>query len=79
MNVRGVARVRSTVGRWLPTTATDWRLMGRTIRLVLSRWTYALFAIVAAAVALTVFSLTQNFWFVYDVLGFEFLSLEDKV
>ena len=53
--------------------------MGRTIRLVLSRVSYALFAVVAAAVALMVFSLTQNFWFLVDVLGFEFLSLEDKL
>ena len=70
---------RATVRKWLPTTANDWQLVARTIRLVLSRWTYALFALVTAVVALTVFSFTQNFWFLVDVLGFEFLSFEDKV
>jgi len=71
--------VRASLSKWLPTTLGDWRHMGRTIRLVLSRWTYALFAAVATVLALTVFSITQNFWFLVDVLGFEFLSLEDKV
>lgn len=79
MTVRRVARVRAALSDWLPTRRSDWRLMGRTIRLVLSRVSYALFAVVAAAVALMVFSLTQNFWFLVDVLGFEFLSLEDKL
>lgn len=72
-------RVGAAVRKWLPTTASDWRLVGRTVRLVLSRWTYALFALLTAVAALTVFSLTQNFWFLVDILGFEFLSLEDKV
>jgi len=71
--------VRAFISNWLPTTVGDWRRMGRTVRLVLSRWTYALFVVVVTVLALTVFSLTQNFWFLVDVLGFEFLSVEDRV
>lgn len=39
----------------LPTGASDWRLMGRTTRLVLGRPGYAVLAVVAALVALTGF------------------------
>lgn len=44
----------------LPTRPGDWRLMGRTARLVLTIPAYALLAVVAAAVGLTLFVLTQN-------------------
>lgn len=50
----------------LPTRGRDWRLVGRTVRLVLGIPAYALLAAVLAAVALTVFSLSQNL----DVVAF---------
>ena len=55
-------------GLRLPTRARDWRLMGRTTRLVLSGPAYTLLAVVAAALALTVFVLSQNLPLVGDVL-----------
>ncbi len=48
----------------LPTRRNDWRLLGRTVRLVLGIPGYALFAFVVAAVALSVFVLSQNVSFV---------------
>lgn len=53
----------------LPLRRADWRLMGRTARLVLGVPAYALLGIVAAAVALTGFVLSQNLPFVRDVLA----------
>lgn len=53
----------------LPTRAADWRLMGRTARLVLGGPVYALVAVVAAAVSLTGFVLSQNLPFVGSVLA----------
>ena len=44
----------------LPTRARDWRLMGRTARLVLSGPLYAVVAVLAALAGLTLFVLTQN-------------------
>ena len=52
----------------LPTRRTDWRLMARTIRLVLGIPTYAAFALVAGTVGLSVFVLTQNLTLVGDVI-----------
>lgn len=52
----------------LPTRRTDWRLMARTIRLVLGIPTYAAFALVAGIVGLSVFVLTQNLTLVGDVI-----------
>ena len=42
-------------GLHLPTTRGDWRLMGRTVRLVLTLPVYAAVAAIAAVVSLTVF------------------------
>nr|WP_245576027.1 hypothetical protein [Haloplanus natans] len=53
----------------LPLRRDDWRLMGRTARLVLGVPAYALLGVVAAAVALTGFVLSQNLPFVGDVLA----------
>jgi hypothetical protein len=50
----------------LPTSRRDWRLVGRTVRLVLGIPSYAAIAFVLAALALTVFSLSQNL----SVVGF---------
>ena len=52
-----------TVGRHLPTlprSTDDWRLMGRTARLVLSVPGYAVVAVLAAAVGLTLFVFSLN-------------------
>lgn len=45
----------------LPTRADDWRLMGRTARLVLGLPAYAALALLTAVVALSAFVLGQNF------------------
>jgi hypothetical protein len=44
----------------LPTRAEDWRLLGRTVRLVLGIPGYALLAVAAGLVALSLFVLSQN-------------------
>ncbi|MFC7133410.1 MULTISPECIES: hypothetical protein [Salinibaculum] len=44
----------------LPTRRADWRLLGRTLRLVLSIPTYAALAVLAAVLALSVFVFSQN-------------------
>lgn len=51
--------VRNRLPR-LPTRRRDWRLMGRTARLVLTGPLYAAVAVVAALAGLTLFVLTQN-------------------
>jgi len=53
----------------LPTRGDDWRLMGRTARLVLGVPTYALGGLVAAALALTGFVLSQNLALTSDVVA----------
>jgi hypothetical protein len=54
--------------RSLPTRRADWRLMARTIRLVLSLPAYAVLAYVAAVTALSTFVLSQNPQFVSAVV-----------
>lgn len=44
----------------LPTGADDWRLMGRTVRLVVTIPAYGLLAVVAAALGLTLFVLSLS-------------------
>jgi hypothetical protein len=51
----------------LPTRGTDWRLMGRTARLVLGVPTYAVVAVVTGAVALAGFVFSTNLALVGDV------------
>ncbi len=63
----------------LPTRRGDWRLMGRTIRLVLGIPRYAAFAIVAGLVGLSVFVLTQNLALVSDVVIGGALPLSNRV
>lgn len=53
----------------LPTRADDWRLMGRTARLVLGIPAYAVVGVVAASVALTGFVLSQNLALARSVLA----------
>jgi hypothetical protein len=53
-----------------PTSRADWRLMARTVRLVLSLPAYALLALVAAVAALSTFVLSQNPQFIGNVVVF---------
>lgn len=50
-----------SVGVRLPTRTDDWRLMGRTVRLVLGSPAYAALAVAAAVLALSAFAVGQNF------------------
>lgn len=52
----------------LPTSLADWRLVARTVRLILSRPGYALLTIIFASAALTGLVLSLNVPFVRDVL-----------
>lgn len=63
----------------LPTSRADWRLMGRTIRLVLGIPRYALFAVIAGIVGLSVFVLTQNPSLVGDVIVGGALPVSNRV
>ncbi len=58
----------TTPGVRLPTRVRDWRLMGRTARLVLGAPGYAALAVVAGGAATTLFVLSQNLPLVGDVL-----------
>jgi hypothetical protein len=63
----------------LPIRPADWRLMGRTVRLVLGLPDYAVFALVAALVGLTVFVVSQNLALVGDVVLGGALPLENRI
>lgn len=63
----------------LPTRRSDWRLMGRTVRLVLGIPGYAAFALIAGIVGLSVFVLTQNLTLVSDVIVGGSLPLSNRV
>jgi hypothetical protein len=62
----------------LPTRAADWRLLGRTVRLVLGIPRYAALAGLLAALALSAFVLSQNIDYFLFVLGADYLTLGDK-
>jgi len=55
-------------GLRLPTTRGDWRLMGRTVRLVLTLPVYAAVAAIAALVSLTLFVVSLNVPLVLDLV-----------
>ncbi|MCJ0619714.1 hypothetical protein JZX76_09385 [Haloarcula hispanica] len=55
-------------GLRLPTTRGDWRLMGRTVRLVLTLPVYAAVAVIAAVVSLTLFVVSLNVPLVLDLV-----------
>jgi hypothetical protein len=55
-------------GLRLPTTRGDWRLMGRTVRLVLTLPVYAAVAAIAAVVSLTLFVVSLNVPLVLDLV-----------
>lgn len=58
------------MGRYGPTGADDWRLMGRTVWEVLSRPRYALLGVLSSVVVLTVFVVSQNQQVVLDIVVF---------
>jgi hypothetical protein len=62
-----------------PSRAADWRLMGRTTRLVLTIPAYAAVALVAAATALTGFVVSQNVALVLDVVVGGALPLSNRL
>jgi hypothetical protein len=72
-------RVLDSTVRRLPTDRDDWRLMGRTARLVLSVPAYAALAIVAAITALTLFVVSLNVTLVADVVVGGALPLENRL
>ncbi|MDS0259734.1 hypothetical protein NDI56_10050 [Haloarcula sp. S1CR25-12] len=59
---------RSLRGVRLPTRRRDWRLMGRTARLVLTLPAYAAVAVLATVVALTAFVVSLNVALVLDLV-----------
>jgi len=63
----------------LPTRRADWRLMGRTVRLVLGIPAYAAFAVVAGLLGLSVFVLSQNVALVSDVVVGGSLPLSNRL
>lgn len=64
----GPRSLRGRLAARLPTSPRDWRLMGRTTRLVLGRPTYAALAAVAALAALTGFVVALEWRLVADVV-----------
>ena len=63
----------------LPTRREDIRLIGRTMRLVLSIPAYAVFAVLAAVTSLTLFSLSQNLTLTADLIVGGSLPLADRL
>lgn len=63
----------------LPTRRRDWRLMGRTARLVVTIPTYAVVALVGAGLGLTLFVATQNLRPILDLVLGGPLPLADRV
>jgi hypothetical protein len=63
----------------LPTGSDDWRLMGRTARLVLSVPAYALLALVASVAALTLFVVSLQISVVLDVILGGALPLSNRL
>lgn len=63
----------------LPTDRADWRLLGRTVRLVLGHPTYAVLAVVVGLLAAIGMSVTGNLRFVLRVLLSDNLGIGFKV
>ena len=62
------AVARSVRSVRLPTRGRDWRLMGRTARLVLTLPTYAAVAVLATVLSLSAFSISLNLTVVVDLV-----------
>jgi len=67
------------MGLRLPTSRQDVQLVFRTVRLVLSIPTYAVFAILTGWISLTLFSLSQNVTLVTDLIIGGSLPLSDRL
>jgi len=63
----------------LPTGGDDWRLMGRTARLVLTLPTYAAIGVLTSGLALTAFVVSLNVPFVMDVVVGGSLPLSSRL
>ncbi|MDS0282316.1 hypothetical protein [Haloarcula onubensis] len=70
---------RSLRGVRLPTRRRDWRLMGRTARLVLSLPTYAVVAVLASALSLSAFVVSLNGPVFLDLVVGGALPLESRL
>ena len=74
-----MSRLTTRLGRRLPTRRSDLRLVGRTLRLVLSIPAYAVFALFAAWLSLTLFALSQNIALTADLIVGGSLPLADRL
>jgi hypothetical protein len=63
----------------LPTSGDDWRLLARTLRLVLATPVYAAVAVLGAGLSMTLFVLTQNLQAAEFALTAGFLSVGDRI
>lgn len=63
----------------LPTSRADWRLLGRTVRLVLGQPGYLALATVVGLLAAVGMSLTQNLQFNVDILVYGDLTIRQKL
>ena len=72
-------RVASSVRSGTPSSAADWRLLGRTVRLVLGTPVYGLFATIVAALTVLVLAASRNLQFVVDVIVLGDLSLSRRL
>lgn len=70
--------MRRVAGLRLPTGVADWRLMGRTARLVLSLPAYAALAAAYASLALTLFVFSRNLSVLWRVVLFGDLPLDAR-
>ncbi|ESS10279.1 MAG: hypothetical protein A07HR60_02293 [uncultured archaeon A07HR60] len=75
MAVKGVHSLQAR----LPTSREDWRLMGRTVRLVLMIPSYTIGAVVAAVAALTLFVTSLNLQLANDLIIGGTLPLIDRL
>lgn len=62
----------------LPTSRSDWRLLGRTVRLVIGHPSYAAIGLLVGALAAILMSVSQNLRFVLRVLLSDSVSLQLK-
>lgn len=62
----------------LPTSRADWRLLARTVRLVLGHPSYAAIAILAGLLAAMLMAVSLHLQFAVDVLGTDGISVQLK-
>lgn len=71
--------VQQSIGRWVPTTATDWYRIADETRTVLSDIRSLLLSVAVTAVALSLFVLPENARLVIDVVVFGSAGLGTRV